>query len=193
MKTINIWFNADATPKDMWHTIVSIYDKFLCNDDLWHFFWEGPFIHIRCEEEFAASVVEFVINLPTVNEVEDPREWVDDQEIVNKYRWYFERQFHNNSMLAIEMYTEGDWEERLPNFVELYYIYDRLAHCIVNSWFYIGKNAARENRLDCLELALASHYSTQRARFFGRWEYNMELYNERIKRASEEGTDGSDS
>ena len=68
MKTINIWFNVDATPEDMWHTIVNMYDKFLFLDELWHFFWEGPFIHIRCEEEFAASVIEFANNTPAVNE-----------------------------------------------------------------------------------------------------------------------------
>ena len=190
MKTINIWFDVDATPEDMWRTIVGMYDKFLFLDDLWHFFWEGPFIHIRCEEEFAASVVEFATNTPVVNEVEDPCEWVDDQEIVDKYRWYFERQFHNNSMLAVQMYTEGD---SLPDFLEFYHIYDRVAHCLVNNWFYIGKDAAKENRLNVLELALCSHYNTQRARFYGKWEYTMELYNERIKRASEESTDGSDS
>ena len=190
MKTVNIWFNVDATPEDMWLTIVDLYDRFLEEDDAWHFFWEGPFIHIRCSEEFAGNVFDYASSLAVVNEVEEPHEWVDDQSMVEKYRWYFERQFHNNSVLAIRMYKQGD---SLPDFMEFYYIYDRVAHCIVNNWFYIGEDAATENRLNVLELALASHYNAQRARFYGRWEYTMELYNERIKRASEEGTDGSDS
>lgn len=184
MKTINIWFKHEFGDSYKWMLIEDLYDDILHKDKQWHFFWEGPFIHIRCSKKFADKVVKYAKEVSFVAVVYEPVDWIDDQEIVDEYRWYFERQFHNNSVLAIEIYRNKGF----PTHKELYLLFDRVAHCLVNSWFHIEKEAAETRSMQPYELALVGEYAMLRARFQGRYEYSAELANERRKRASKEST-----
>lgn len=185
MKTIDIW-TKEPDMLAQWMIIIDLYDAYLHADNAWHFFWEGPtLMRVRCSDKFVEEVIEGAYKMSTVEKVDPPTDWVDEQVPVEKYKRFFMCNFHNNSEFAVYLWKEGG----LPNFNELCLIYDRVSHPLINTWFYVGCDAEYERAIKPLELAILSEYLVGRAGYVGRWQYYQELLrNESAKNTDTENT-----
>lgn len=181
MKTIDIHVSSEKSGSLQWKVLVTLFLEILHMDSRWHFFWEGEFLHIRCSDEYAEAVVSLARDLQNVTKVDSPVDWIDDNWLVEKHRWFFERQFHNNSTLAMELYAEYGY----PSFELFLLILDRIAHPLANSWFHIAKNAEEKRRMP-FEAALVGDYAVSRALYLGGWlQYQKSVQNASTEDISE--------
>lgn len=102
----------------------SLWKRHLKNrDSKWHFFWEGDYTLIRCQQTFVKRVTGYlrfhgfkVINL---------EEWVDNIEITEKYQSEFQQIFHAYSEIALKSMNS--------NITEIKNLFDRVIHCFINN------------------------------------------------------------
>lgn len=99
--------------------IKSLYRRILNKDDYWHFFFEGVFIVIRCQDRFVKNVSEILKKKNIKFSVSD---YEEDQKITKKYLKQFIPIFHNYSVLAMIYKNEDDFLTLLH----------RIVHCFLN-------------------------------------------------------------
>lgn len=110
-----------------------LYNQVLNEDDSWHFFLEGDYNILRFSSRFRARVQEILDKHEVVYVRESlggqasARVWIDEQETTREHQKYFERIFHEYSLMAIQIedYTIG----------KLKMLADRVAHCFFNHQF----------------------------------------------------------
>jgi hypothetical protein len=113
----------EADEGEVWAMMVDIYDKILRKDPFWHFFYERAFLHIRCSDNFAGLVCDYLDDLGAV--YTQPSIWIDGSDTVRNYQSIFTYLFHGFSVLAME------YEDN-----EFHVVMDRVIHCFMNHQWY---------------------------------------------------------
>jgi len=97
-----------------------LYQKHLIKDNKWHFFWEGDYTLIRCQEVMASKVMRFLRFYKVRSKNEG--EWIDNINITLKYQNQFQDIFHGFSIIAMKCTDE-----------EIDMLLDRMVHCFLNN------------------------------------------------------------
>lgn len=106
---------------EAWKLIKYSIHPILKEDDRWHFFMEGSYFLIRCQEKFVEPILDLARNIKVG--VIHEGEWEDPIRITQRYQDLFEPIFHNYSLLALRV--EGNREEMKR-------VLDRVIHCFLN-------------------------------------------------------------
>ena len=122
-------FNDDGLDKAFEH-IVKIYDRILCEDEQWHYFYEDHYSLIRCSYKFSSRVKKYleenyICYRPITN-------WNEQTYMTSEYKSIYTTLFHNFSVLIIEMYKKGDGNQ-------LYFAADRIIHPFFNHAIYLAE------------------------------------------------------
>lgn len=117
-------FNEDFDTA--WYHILTIYETVLKKDYEWHFFYEGHYNIIRCQNRYTKKLEKYFKE----NDIEFERKgvWKGDHWAVEKYREHFTRMFHDFSLLALKM-AEG----------EIQAVADRIIHPFYNHCTYLAE------------------------------------------------------
>jgi len=114
-------------------TLLTLYAKVLYKDPDWHFFFEdeeGDII--RCSDKYF-KVVEKTLKEYRIEY--SWKEWVDDHAIVNEYKKYFTRIFHENAELVMTIYKDALITNKTIDYAVLRDIVDRIVHSLFNKLF----------------------------------------------------------
>lgn len=103
-----------------WEIIKGAYCLILQDDEMWHFFYEGPYNIIRCQEVFYESLLKYLQECG-VGYVEKGL-WYDGSETVRNYKKIYMPLFHNFSIMALQEY----------HWTKIKSILDRVVHCFLN-------------------------------------------------------------
>lgn len=106
--------------EDQLDILKRLYKRHLIRDHKWHFFWEGSYTVIRCQNMFARKVERFLKYHKFEAEFEG--DWVDNIPITKKYQAQFEEIFHGFSVIAMK-----------SNDKEVDELIDRVIHCFLNN------------------------------------------------------------
>jgi len=127
----------DLDEGDNLANLFTIYKEVLVDDDLWHFFREGDYTLIRCDEMSLGKITKILEDqgiMPGQITITD--EWIDNIEATRKYQEAFTYVFHGFSVLAMQLYEgeehgamEMSVNEALETFVG---VFDRVVHCFLN-------------------------------------------------------------
>jgi len=162
-------FNEDLDKA--WAKIGALYDKVLCKDPNWHFFYEGKYSIIRCSQEFKEEVIKFFKEFDIKYEFNGL--WVDGSKMVCKYNKIFQAMFHCFSEIAINM-DEPD----------LFDVADRVTHCFFNHAYYMAKAHREPFKYPYIidptmwEAEMMARLSIYRAHHIGK--YTLERYYEKL-------------
>jgi len=145
-------FNEDM--EAAWIHILSIYKEILHSDDKWHFFYEGTYSIIRCQQKYQKKLERYLEN----NDIEFRcrGEWLGDHWAVCKYQDHFTRMFHDFSLLAIKM------EEK-----DLIHVADRIIHPFFNHCVYMAEDIRKLYGNASWESTMMAHLTVSRAMFAG--------------------------
>lgn len=162
----------DLDEGDNFSHLYKMYNEVLVDDDLWHFFREGDYTLIRCDELSLGKLTKMLEDygiMPGQINITDV--WVDNIKATRKYQEAFTYIFHGFSVLAMQLYGAEDHgalkmssNEALERFIG---VFDRVVHCFLNM-------ARSEKKIHgfapFLPLRRESH-------LYGAWESSILLHN----------------
>ena len=167
-------FNEDLDKA--WAKINALYDKVLCKDPNWHFFYEDKYSIIRCSQEFEEKVIKFFEEFDIQYKFNGL--WIDGSEMVCKYNKIFQSMFHCFSELAINMDES-----------ELFDVADRVTHCFFNHAYYMAKEHRELFKHPYIidttmwEAEMMARLTIYRAHYIGK--YTMKKYYEKLAKEQE--------
>ncbi len=125
------WFNDKGMEAAFSH-ISTIYEKILCKDPLWHYFYEGDYSLIRCSKKYEKALAKYLRE----NNItfKKPIVWKEGLYVTQKYQHIFKHIFHQTSVLALELFKNGD----LKSYISAA---DRVIHPFFNQSLYPVKTA----------------------------------------------------
>lgn len=133
--------------EEIWEEFIKIYDEFLIKDELFHFFYEGPYITLRCSYAVGDRLVTEMLNNTNLGGtkryfrdtkfylVSWNNGWYESSDIVREFPEYFTKFFHMNSEFAIDYFKEYGYYNRGDYYLQ--YLGDRVIHCFFNTLQYL--------------------------------------------------------
>ena len=164
----------DIILEERFKLYVDLHEKILHKDKEWHFFTEGPYDELRFSSNFKNRVDKFLKEDSRVIKINSKKNgWKDSQGTVEEYKWYFTEIFHQNSLMALELYKKRD----IISNSDLEHIMDRVVHSFFNMISLFSTDVT-------LEIAVMKNYLIDRAFYMGMmYQYGIakEKENDRSK------------
>lgn len=166
--------------------IVTIYDKILCKDPQWHYFYEDHYSLIRCSFKFRLEVEKyFDVNSITYKPL---KTWTEGCYPTIAYQHIYKELFHNFSVLIIEMYKNEDGKH-------LFFASDRVIHPFFNHALYLAKMDGQLDGYDDVnewEVNKMSSLASGRAMYAGRIAGEKRVINYYAKAREESKTENDE-
>lgn len=125
MVEFKLWFSDSVGLKEMFSILVSLYDDILYNVK-WHFFYEGEYVFLRCQD-FVELEVEEHLSKEKVKYSWPTKEWKEPFKLTEKYQEQFNFVFWSFSVLVIKLFQHSKITDGL-----IYVVADRIIHPFLN-------------------------------------------------------------
>lgn len=160
-------FNLDED--ENFRSLYEIYRDILVDDDWWHFFREGDYSLIRCEDDMVGKVTKYLEDnlgiMPGQIEITEP--WVDNIKATRTYQTEFMYMFHAFSVLAMKLLADEQGRSQEEATFSTISVFDRVVHCCLNN---IRSDRTVEGFGAFIPLKRESH-------IFNMWESAMIMHN----------------
>ncbi|KXH69819.1 MAG: hypothetical protein AM326_01730 [Candidatus Thorarchaeota archaeon SMTZ-45] len=125
---------CDLDAGDNFKDLFQCYKEILIEDPIWHFFREGDYTLIRCEDNTVGPVTKYLEDKMGImpGQITVTEEWEDNIKATRRHQEAYAHIFHGFSMLAMMLYEEEmqySANEAMERFIGTF---DRIVHCFLN-------------------------------------------------------------